>query len=684
MFKKNRIRFNGTKEANQQVRNQSENVISRRFIIVMVAVAAVLAIYAGRLFYLQISRHDHYTTKLEQYSTNTFTVDALRGEISARNYKKLVYNENVICATYYAVNNITDEEITKIANFLMKNCKVDISSVTEREKKDYLIMKDEDYVKSLITDEENETLKESDDYDSEYYALQLKRITSKILKEKLTDDDVKFYKLFYAMSNCTSGSAVLLEDISVKEASIIGENTDILRGIQVTSDWKRAYSHDSTLRSVLGRVTTKKQGLPSTMKTELLALDYNNDSRVGTSGLEKQYEDVLSGAESSYELQYDSKGNPIVKQKSAGSNGSNIQLTIDYDIQKKLAKYVENELRSHSGEPYNKHIYAVLIEPSTGEIIAMVGKRRMDDGEIVDWESGAYTEAYEIGSTMKAATLYTCFKHKVIGANHYESDTAEGIKIKGTPAKHSWNLNGLGNLNEVSALAYSSNIYMMKIIIKLGGGTYRYNQSLSIDTSAFTKLRNAAGELGLGVKTGLDIPNEALGYRGTSTLPGNLVDFSIGQYDTYTPVQLATYVSTIANSGVKVKPHLYKSSYANDDEGNHITLNQFQKTIMDDVSSQKTAFTQIQKGMRAVITYGTPHRGFAGYQYEVAGKTGTAQVNGSDTAFSHIFIGYGPYSTDPQVACIVMVERQINNNSAPRTFRYAMELYFKKYGYNGK
>lgn len=685
MFNKQHIRFKGTKEVNQAIRNTSENTLSRRFWIVIGFVIAIFSIYALRLFVIQISNNDYYTTKLEQYSTNTFTVDALRGEISDRNYEKLVYNENVICATYYSVRDIKEEEIKAMVNFLIKNCNVDISSVTTRELKDYLIMKDKNYVESLITNEEKKQLRGQDDFNTKFYNLEIERITDKILKEKMSEDDIKYYKLFYAIKSCTSGSAVLLEGISVKEASLIGENTELLRGVKVTSDWKRAYTHKTALKSILGKVTTKKQGLPATLKDQLLALNYSNDSRVGTSGIEKQYEDVLSGSKSAYQLQYSSNGNPIVKKKSNGNNGRNIQLTIDYEIQKKLSDYLHNELKSHSGEPYNKHIYCVLIEPATGDIIAMAGKRRMNNGEIVDWESGNYLEAYEIGSTMKAATLYTCFKNNIIKANHYEADTAEGIQIAGTPAKHSWNLRGLGNLNEVTAMAYSSNIYMMKIIIKLGGGVYRKNQPLRINNNAFTKLRNAAGELGLGVKTGLDVPAETLGYRGTSKLPGNLLDFSIGQYDTYSPMQLATYAATLANGGVKVKPHLYKSSYVTNDEGERVTLHQFKKTVVDDVSQYKTAFTQIQKGMRAVVEFGTPSGGFAGYPYKVAGKTGTAQVGSNQTAFNHIFIGYGPYNgkSGPQVACIVMVEMQINNNSAPRTFRYAMDLYFKKYGYTG-
>ena len=100
-------------------------------------------------------------------------------------------------------------------------------------------MKDKKFAKSLVSEVEKKgSCKANDDGDTEYYNLQLKRITDSVLKKHLSDDDVRYYKLYYTIKNCKSGSAVLLENISYQEASVIGENNDLLRGIQVTSDWK--------------------------------------------------------------------------------------------------------------------------------------------------------------------------------------------------------------------------------------------------------------------------------------------------------------------------------------------------------------------------------------------------------------------------------------------------------------
>ena len=103
MFSNRPIKFIGRKEAQEQERNQLDNVVARRFYIIIGVVIVIASIFALRLFYMQVNKSDFYSAKLEQYNTNTFEVDALRGEIVDRNYNKLVYNENVVCATYYAV-----------------------------------------------------------------------------------------------------------------------------------------------------------------------------------------------------------------------------------------------------------------------------------------------------------------------------------------------------------------------------------------------------------------------------------------------------------------------------------------------------------------------------------------------------------------------------------------------------
>lgn len=680
-WKRNTIKFDGTKEIETKIKNQTDNVISRRFKILIIAVFVFGVIILSKLFITQIKQKEYYETKLVQYNTDTFTADTFRGSIYDRNLDRLVYNKNINCATYYAVKGIKDKEIETIINFLIDNINIDISKVSTRDKKDYLIMKDKEFTDSLVTDEEKKRYAEDDDGDDIIYELKLNRITDEILKEKLSDNDIKYYKLYYAMTNCTTGSTVLIEGLSIKEASLIGENSSLLRGIRVTNDWQRDYEYDSSFKDVLGKVTTKKQGLPANMKEKLLALDYSNDSRVGVSGLEAQYESLLTGNSATYKVVYDEEGNPYVSTVSSGSQGQNLRLTIDWELQEALSQAIENELKSHTGygNRYNKHIFVTLMDPNTGDIIAMAGKMRGDDGKIYDYAAGNYLYAMEMGSTVKGGTIYMAFKNNLITKGTVYHDAP--IKIAGTKAKSSWT--NLGNVDEVQALAQSSNVYMFQIAIKLGGATYQYDKPLNIkNPNAFNVLREAYGELGLGVRTELDVPNEELGFRGETQQGGNLLDFAIGQYDSYTTVQLAQYVSTIANGGKRIQPHLLLESFTEDENNNYVSLYQHKVKILDDVSSYKTAFEQIHKGFRQCILSGTGTR--VNGSYEPAGKTGTAQRIDSATNTdypNHLFVGYAPYDK-PVISVACAAERQLSSSgeSCKPLAKFAFEKYFEKYG----
>lgn len=679
-FKKHSIRFDGTKEIETKIKNQTDNVISRRFKILMIVVLVFGCIVFFKLFVTQISQKDYYESKLAQYNTDTFTADTFRGNIYDRNLTRLTYNKNINCATYYAVKGIKDEEINTIINFLIKNVNIDISKVTTRDKKDYLIMKDKEFTNSLVTDEEKKRYADDDDGDDIIYELKLSRITDDILKEKLSDNDIKYYKLYYSIKNCTNGSTVLIEGLSIKEASVIGENSSVLRGIKVTNDWQREYVFED-FKSILGKVTTKKAGLPANMKEKLLAMDYSNDSRVGVSGLEAQYESLLKGEAATYKVEYDNEGNPTVTILSSGSKGQNLRLSIDWEIQEALSEAIENELKSHTGygNRFNNHIFVTLMDPNNGEIIAMAGKARGEDGDIYDYAAGNYLYAMEMGSTVKGGTIYMAFKNNLISKNTVYHDAP--IKIAGTPTKKSWK--NFGNVNEVQALAQSSNVYMFYVAIKLGGAYYEYDKPLNIiNTNAFNVLREAYGELGLGVRTGLDVPSEELGYRGDDPSGGNLLDFAIGQYDSYTTIQLAQYGSTIANGGKKIQPHFLIESFTNDDEDRYVALYQHKLRILDDVSHYNTAFEQIHKGFRECVLSGTGKK-VNGY-YNPAGKTGTAQKIDYSTNKdypNHLFVGYAPYDK-PQITVACAAERQLSSSgeSCRPLAKLAFEKYFEKYG----
>ena len=687
-----KVRFYGALEQEREQKNKQDNIVSRRLIVLLCFIVAITSVMAARLALIQFKDSDELAVKLEKYGTATYSTDAPRGEIVDRNYVKLVQNTNVICATYYAPKKIKDEQLKTSAKFLAKTINLDTSSISTRNKKDYFIIAYPDLADELVSDEEKAKLKEQNNYDSALLNLQIERITDEMLEEYMDENTLKYTHFYYLMKSCSSGSSVLAEGISEEEASIIGENIDILPGIDVTTDWSRQYVYDREFSQVLGRVTTKKQGLPSEMKNELLALGYQNDSRVGVSGLEAQYENILRGSDSSYTLNYDSSGNPIVTSTKSGTAGSNIRLSIDWELQQFADSIIEEELvKMNSQNKFFNKMFFTLMDPYTGEIIVMSGKIiNKETGEVTDYAAGNYLDANLIGSTIKGGTLYTAFKEGVITPGTTFMD--EPIKIKGTKEKKSHR--DLGLINEIDALAYSSNVYMFRIAMLLGGANYVYDGPLKINDEAFETLRRDLGELGLGVKTGIDIPNEAFGYRGSKRTGGYLLDASIGQYDTYTNIQLAQYACTLANGGKRIKPHLFLDSYVTDADGLANANYTVKTEVLDDVSSQTTAFGQIKQGMRACVTRtnGTCNSYWSSKSYVTYAKTGTAEdyTGTGETDYpNHLQIGYiqADENSEPIVAfaCIAIRQTTASNgssSSAPLISQQIIDKYVEKYGLN--
>ena len=221
----------------------------------------------------------------------------------------------------------------------------------------------------------------------------------------------------------------------------------------------------------------------------------------------------------------------------------------------------------------------------------------------------------------------------------------------------------MGNIDDLYALRYSSNVYQYKIAIEVGKGNYQHNKGLKIDEDAFKKYRDMYNSFGLGVKTGIDLPVESLGYTGISKLPGHLLDFSIGQYDTYTPIQLSQYINTIANGGTKLKPYLLKEVYSpsvNDEDLFGDLVHATETEILGTVDIEKEFMDRVRLGFNQVVTDGLGY-GYMGNYTNSSGKTGTSQsfidtdgngVVDTETITSS-FVGYSP-SEDPQISIVVV------------------------------
>ena len=178
------------------------------------------------------------------------------------------------------------------------------------------------------------------------------------------------------------------------------------------------------------------------------------------------------------------------------------------------------------------------------------------------------------------------------------------MKFKGTQAKKSWNVSGFGNINDLRALQVSSNVYMFQTALKLRVN-YVPNGSLDIKQGAFDTMRYYFKQFGLGVPTGIDLPNEIIGQTRKVDSQPVLLDFSIGQYDTYTPLQLAQYISTIANGGYRMQPQIVqeiREQSIKEEVGK--VIRSIEPVVLNRIDMKKEHIDRIKEGFRWVFQEG--------------------------------------------------------------------------------
>jgi len=642
------------------------DIIEKRYTFMIVVIVLLFCVIGCRLFQLQVLSRDKYMEQLVMSTEKTITSGtAPRGRIYDRNYNLLVDNEAVKTIYYKKESGITTEKEIEIAYEVGRMIEVDYSKLSERILKNFWYINHKEEANDLITD-------------SEWEAYRLRKLNDddieKMIFDRITEDDLAIYNdedreasyIYYLMNKGYSYAEKVIKnkDVSDSEYALISENIDYLSGVNTKLDWDRIYLYGDVLKSILGNVSSSTQGIPSELADYYLKNGYSLDDRVGISYLEYQYEDYLKGQKAVYRVKDDNTYELI----SEGKRGNDIVLTIDIELQKYLEEVLEEEVLATKKEKhtdYYDHSFAVISDPNTGEILAMAGKKvvKGDDGKlrVVDYTPGIVTTSVTPGSIVKGASILVGYKYGAIKIGDYQLD--ECIKIKSTPLKCSWKT--LGSINDIDALAFSSNVYQYKIAIKVGEGSYRYDEALVLNEDAFSKYRDMYASFGLGVKTNIDLPNESLGYTGKSTLPGHLLDYSIGQYDTYTPIQITQYINTIANGGVKYQPYLLKEVYDNSEDKKELTNGELvysaEVVELDKVDVELKYIDRVHEGFRAVVSYGLGYGYMGNYNGIGAGKTGTSQsfidTDGDlvvDTeTISTSFVGYAPYD-DPEMSIVVV------------------------------
>ncbi len=459
-------------------------------------------------------------------------------------------------------------------------------------------------------------------------------------------------------------------------------------GVEVTSRLHRYYPQGKDAAHVvgyLGRISQKDQ---ADLEKKGKDADYQGTLNIGKIGLELSYEDVLHGKPGVEELEVRASGRPIRSlSKSPPVTGSNLVLTLDMGLQREITK----QLNGRRGA-------VVAIEPKTGDVLAFVSNPAFDPNLFVDgidqetWDAlnkdpdkpllnRALRGSYPIGSTIKpflalsAANLGVRDPKRVINdggtfhlGNHVFRDSTRG--------------RGYGPVDMKRSIIVSSDVYY-----------YSLAQEMGID-----RIHDSLAPFGFGQLTGIDLKGEGRGilpskewkmrrYK-SKWMTGDTISVGIGQgYNSYTMLQLAHAVATLANNGVVMKPHLVKK-IVDPTSGDEQFV---EKEPIAKLPIKQEYFDLIKSAMHDVTTKGTGRHTFVGASYSLGGKTGTAQVVGikqgahyekDKLAERHrdhsLFIAFAPYE-DPKIALAVIVENGgFGAAAAAPLARNVLDYYFER------
>lgn len=667
-----------------------DKVIGVRFNVLLVVLVIFFFVLFFKLFSVMVVNNDENVDTLASLTSNKVTLGSSpRGRIYDRNYNIIVDNKALNTIVYKKEKGVTNDEMLQLAYKVAPHLELDFDKLTDRAKREFYLTKYSDECNKKVTSQERKLVKERKITNSDLLEMKLERITDNELSS-LDDNDLRAAYLYYLMSRGYNyEEKVIKSNASDKEFAYISENNSDLGGFNTQVDWERIYPYGDTLRSILGTVSL--QGIPAEDKDYYLSLGYSLNERVGLSYLEKQYENYLRGEKAVYEV----VNSHELRLIDEGSRGNDIVLSIDINLQREVERIIEEQMiraKSEANTEYYDHSSVIIQDPNTGEILAMASKKIVN-GNIIDNVTSMLISPITPGSVVKGASMLVAYN---TGAVHIgEEILDECIKVAGAPAKCSSVT--LGYINDITALAKSSNVYQFKAAIRVNGQEYFRDMKLNFNQAAFDTYRNMYHAFGLGVKTGIDLPVESSGYTSKDRSAGNLLDFVMGQYETYTPIQLSQYISTFANGGSRIAPRLLKEVHqATNDETISDTYFEAPKQVLNTIDIDSNYMNRVKEGFYAVMhANGGYGRGYIDNKLDAAGKTGTSQsfidtdndgIIDTETITSS-FVGYFPYN-NPKISIVVTSPNSSHPNSTTDyaslvTLRITKEVtnkYYEMYG----
>ncbi len=613
-------------------------------------ITIIYLLIISRYLYIAYYKHDYY---YEEYLNATnkivYGLNAPRGRILDRNGKVLVDNIGTNTIVFHKLKNIDTKKIAHLLNTIIPNIK---KASIDEQKKYYLTFNETD---SLLTEKEQELYNNRKISQAEVEEIKLARIEPLL---NYTNKEQQEIHLYYLLNKgYIYDSKIIAKDVSDEICAKI--NISNISGLTCEYTTKRIYLYD-TLSDILGRTgnITKEN------KEYYLAKGYSLNDTVGLSYLEKQYDDYLRGEKAKYLVNEDNSLTLISNSKP----GNDIYLSIDIELQLQINEILKKNLNKASNLKNTKYYnssYVLVSNPNTGEIIASTGLMKVKD-DFHDITTNILTSSFTMGSVIKGASHTVGYQNNLIDIGTKINDSC--IKLYQVPTKCSYKR--LGYIDDITALKTSSNYYQFLTAIKLTGNKYKYNMKLEVEEKDFNTYRDTFAEFGLGSKTGIDLENESLGIKGKTIAPDLLLNLSIGQYDTYTPLQLLNYINTIATNGKRYSLH-YLKEVKNKDK----IIYEYQPNLLNIVKNSN--FNRIKEGFKEVLYSGTG-RGYTDTLYKPAGKTGTSEVvyNKDIITINQTYAMFAPYD-NPQY-CIVVISPNISYNNDYDNYIAPINRYISK------
>lgn len=657
--------------------------------ILILLVAVVFGFYGYKLFDLQILQGDYYRTYANQTVSRTLSLEAPRGQILDRNGIAIATNRmsrDIQLDRIHLTRGTENEIILRLQRLLTQTGDEWIH--------DFPILLQEDGTYAFAENAESAIAALKTQHRFQQYST-AQQIMDKLVQTYKCEDYSKeeAYAIISVRSKMDeklfslNNPYTFAEDVSAQTVVILEENQELLPGVTVVNSTMREYPLESVGAHVVG-----VSGAISAEEYKAKKADgYRITDEIGKFGIEKIAEAYLRGTRGSVSSRLDQNGAVISESVIQPIAGNSVYLTIDSRLQKVAQDALDETVQSiiaagkaMGGGPNTgadcSGGAAIVMDCNTFEFLACVSNPDFNlstywtdapklnaDTKGTPLLNRALNSTYQPGSVMKVSSSLAALESGYL--TPYSHITCNRLmQYSGSTFQC---LGHHGGINVSKALQVSCNIFFYNVGLNVG-----------IDT-----LNKYSQQLGLGTKTGIELPESVgilAGRNDTVTqsqsngqwYPGDTMQAAIGQsHNLFTPIQVASYISTIANGGTRREAHLIDKVVTYDQTE---TILEKTPATLNQLSITEENLKAIHYGMRLAMTDGSAGYALSNYPIPVAGKTGTAQTyGGSDHGLLACF---APYD-DPEIVVVVVLEHGLHGYSAATTVRTILDAYFYGIGY---